>query len=76
MAREAFSRAFRRRPRGWFSAVEVLFPYEASDAVLAELVTAHELQMVLINAPAGDWAAGERAWPPWMVDRPSFDRAF
>jgi hydroxypyruvate isomerase len=43
-----------------FSAVEVLFPYEASDAVLAELVTAHELQMVLINAPAGDWAAGER----------------
>lgn len=43
-----------------FSAVEVLFPYEASDAVLAELATAHELQVALINAPAGDWAAGER----------------
>jgi hydroxypyruvate isomerase len=44
-----------------FRAVESLFPYTeaTSDEVLAELEK-HGLQQVLVNAPPGDWAAGDR----------------
>lgn len=44
-----------------FRAVESLFPYTeaASDAVVAEL-DKHRLQQVLVNAPPGDWSAGDR----------------
>ena len=43
-----------------FRAVETLFPYEHPATELAALLQAHGLQQVLINAPPGDWAAGER----------------
>lgn len=44
-----------------FRAVESLFPYTETtvDAVLAELEK-HSLQQVLVNAPPGDWSAGDR----------------
>ncbi len=53
-----------------FEAVECQFPYqETPERLLAELQT-HQLQMVLHNLPAGDWAAGERgiACHPDRVD--------
>jgi len=44
-----------------FRAVESLFPYDAAsaDAVAVELRN-HDLQQVLVNAPPGDWANGDR----------------
>ena len=43
-----------------FSAVEILFPYAFAATDLAARLRAHGLQQVLINAPPGDWDAGER----------------
>ena len=43
-----------------FRGVECWFPYEYDAAVVSELLETHGLQQILINAPAGDWAAGER----------------
>ncbi|WP_367847649.1 2-oxo-tetronate isomerase [Rhodoferax sp. WC2427] len=43
-----------------FSAVEILFPYAYAATDLAAQLRAHGLQQVLINAPPGDWDAGER----------------
>jgi hydroxypyruvate isomerase len=43
-----------------FRAVEFMFPYEWEPAILAERASAHALETVLFNCPAGDWAAGER----------------
>lgn len=43
-----------------FAAVEILFPYvHGLEAIRAQL-QAQRLQLVLLNAPPGDWAAGER----------------
>ncbi len=43
-----------------FQAVEMLRPYEHPASELAERLAAAGLSAVLINMPAGDWAAGER----------------
>ena len=43
-----------------FTAVEFHFPYEFDAAVLAEVTLTSELDVVLFNLPAGNWAAGER----------------
>jgi len=43
-----------------FSAVEFLFPYEHEPAAIAERLQAYGLQLVLLNAPPGDWDAAER----------------
>lgn len=43
-----------------FKAVECQFPYDWSAAELAQRLHDAGLQQVLINAPPGDWAAGER----------------
>ncbi len=43
-----------------FEAVEFLFPYEFEVSRIADALSAHRLQLVLHNLPAGDWAAGER----------------
>ena len=48
--------------RAGFDAVELLFPYDQSLPVLAELLDGHGLQMVLINAPCGEWSRGERGF--------------
>ncbi len=47
------------RARG-FAAVECLFPYAYSKADLAARLDGEGLQLVLINAPPGDWEKGER----------------
>jgi len=43
-----------------FRAVEILFPYDAPPGELASALARNRLELVLINSPAGDWAAGER----------------
>ncbi len=43
-----------------FDAVEFLFPYEHSAAEVRGAVRDANLEVVLFNLPAGDWAAGER----------------
>ncbi len=46
--------------RDGFGAVECLFPYEQQAAQLNDERLAHGLQWVLMNAPPGDFAAGDR----------------
>jgi hydroxypyruvate isomerase len=43
-----------------FDAVEFLFPYAFDADQIANRLARHQLQLVLFNLPAGDWAAGER----------------
>jgi len=43
-----------------FRGVEVLFPYELAAETVRERLEAHGLELVLVNLPPGDWAAGER----------------
>lgn len=45
-----------------FGAVEMMFPYDEPAAVWAERLAEAELPMALINAPSGDWGAGERGF--------------
>lgn len=51
---------FERAARTGFEAVEFLFPYEFAAEEIRERSDRHQLQIVLHNLPAGDWAAGER----------------
>src|SRR3954463_5918977 len=43
-----------------FKGVEYLFPYDYDKTVLKQKLAEHNLQQVLHNLPAGNWAAGER----------------
>jgi hydroxypyruvate isomerase len=43
-----------------FTAVEYLFPYEATPGAISERLLRNNLQQALFNLPPGDWAAGER----------------
>ena len=43
-----------------FKGVEYLFPYEEPAESIRATLDEHGLQQVLFNAPAGDWAAGDR----------------
>lgn len=43
-----------------FTAVEYLFPYDYPTETLAQRHAEHGLEMVLLNAPPGDWLAGMR----------------
>jgi hydroxypyruvate isomerase len=43
-----------------FDAVEFLFPYAFEAEQIAQRLSRYQLQLVLHNLPAGDWAAGER----------------
>ncbi len=51
---------FEAAARDGFKAVEILFPYEFDATEIAERLRANGLEAVLINAPPGDWAGGER----------------
>lgn len=46
--------------RDGFAAVECQFPYEHPAAALRERLACAGLSLVLMNAPPGDWAQGER----------------
>jgi hydroxypyruvate isomerase len=43
-----------------FRGVEYLFPYDYPKQAILEPLARHDLQQVLFNLPAGNWAAGER----------------
>jgi hydroxypyruvate isomerase len=43
-----------------FDAVEFLFPYAFEPEQIAQRLARYQLELVLHNLPAGDWAAGER----------------
>lgn len=62
-----------------FKAVEFLFPYDFEAQAIRDKLEANNLQLVLHNLPAGDWAAGDRgnAVDPSRVDefRQGVDRA-
>jgi hydroxypyruvate isomerase len=51
---------FERAAQAGFNAVEYMFPYEWPKEQLADALQAHQLEQVLFNLPAGDWAGGER----------------
>jgi hydroxypyruvate isomerase len=58
-----------------FRGVEVLFPYELPAPEVREQLTAHGLELALINLPAGDWAAGERGLAALPGREAEFDLA-
>jgi hydroxypyruvate isomerase len=51
---------YARAAEAGFTAVECQFPYDHSPAELRATLHANGLQQVLVNAPPGDWASGER----------------
>lgn len=55
-----FLERFAAAAEAGFRGVEFLFPYEFDKRRIAGALSAHGLQLVLHNLPAGDWAAGER----------------
>jgi len=55
-----FLERFQAASQAGFKAVEYLFPYNYDANKLAEKLKRTNLQQVLHNLPAGDWAAGER----------------
>lgn len=56
-----------------FGAVEMLFPYEHDAALIRALLDRHDLNPVLINAPPGDFAAGERGFACLAGRKADFD---
>jgi 2-dehydrotetronate isomerase len=62
-----------------FRGVECLFPYDYAPEAIATRLEAHALEQVLLNAPPGDWGAGDRglaALPGREADfRSSLDQA-
>jgi hydroxypyruvate isomerase len=56
----AFRDRFAAAAKDGFKAVEYLFPYEYPASELAGWLRFHGLVQALFNAPAGNWAAGER----------------
>jgi len=56
----AFLDRFEAAAADGFTAVEILFPYEHPPELIAERLQANGLQLVLINAPPGDWSNAER----------------
>lgn len=57
-----FRERFRAAARMGFHGVEYLFPYDHGPEEIAGELRSHDLTQVLFNAPAGDWAAGERGF--------------
>ena len=55
-----FPGRFAAAAKDGFKAVEFLFPYEYPASDLATWLCEHGLTQVLLNAPPGNWAAGER----------------
>jgi hydroxypyruvate isomerase len=65
-----FLERFARAKAAGFQAVEFLFPYEYDSGAIAHELRRNELEQVLFNLPAGDFATGDRgmANDPRRVD--------
>jgi 2-dehydrotetronate isomerase len=59
-AEHPFAQRFAAAAKDGFAAVEYLFPYDYPARELKGWLQQHGLVQVLINAPPGNWAAGER----------------
>jgi hydroxypyruvate isomerase len=55
-----FLERFAEAAHAGFRAVECAFPYEVPAKDVAALLKQHQLEMVLLNTPPGDWTAGDR----------------
>lgn len=55
-----FLERFTQARQAGFEAVEFLFPYEYDTAAIAHQLRRNDLQQVLFNLPAGNFAAGDR----------------
>lgn len=55
-----FPERFKAAREAGFKAVEFLFPYDYQIKEIQGLLRENDLQVVLFNLPAGDWAGGER----------------
>ena len=55
-----FLARFEQASRSSFKGVECWFPYEWKISDLAEQLDKHDLELVLLNVPPGDWNAGDR----------------
>ena len=56
----SFLDRFAEAAHAGFRAVEFSFPYDYRISEVAEQQREHRLEIVMINAPPGDWAAGDR----------------
>jgi hydroxypyruvate isomerase len=56
----SFLERFAEAAQAGFRGVECAFPYEAPAADIAARLRQHRLEFILLNAPPGEWAAGER----------------
>jgi len=56
----AFLDRFAEAAHAGFRAVEFAFAYDFQAREIAERIAEHKLDVVLINAPPGDWGAGDR----------------
>ncbi|HWV25023.1 MAG TPA: TIM barrel protein [Thermomicrobiales bacterium] len=55
-----FLERFDRAAQAGFHAVEFQFPYEHDAHAIRDRLDGNNLELVLYNLPAGDWAAGDR----------------
>ena len=55
-----FLQRFDEAAKAGFKAVEFLFPYDYTVEQIKDKLTSNNLQLVLHNLPAGNWAGGER----------------
>ncbi|TGN61678.1 hydroxypyruvate isomerase family protein [Paracoccus liaowanqingii] len=64
---------FDRAGAAGFQAVEFLFPYDHPIETVKAALDRNGLSLTLINAPAGDWAAGERGFAARPAKRAEFE---
>ncbi|MCO5216423.1 MAG: TIM barrel protein [Thermomicrobiales bacterium] len=57
-----------------FKAVEFQFPYDYKANELRDRLNAHDLDLIMFNLPAGDWAAGDRGLGSIWARRDEFAR--
>jgi len=55
-----FAERFPAAAKAGFRGVEILFPYDHSTAEIRSALHTNDLEMVLLNAPAGDFSTGDR----------------
>lgn len=66
---------FRAAADAGFKAVEFQFPYAYDKEILRSKLEENDLQLVLFNAPAGDWEAGERGFATLSDRVADFERS-
>ncbi len=63
---------FDRAAAAGFAGVELLFPYVETPETVSRALRSNDLELVLFNLPAGDWAAGDRGLAAQPARREEF----